>query len=254
MNGIMGISKPIIPNQTTPKQKLRNIGKRGGKQAINAKRATAEELEPASATLPESLNKVGDQLTVSTPPETAQEVNSGTNENNFITGTAMPMTMDVPVVISTYQKHPTHIGGKAVRNSQQPNAFDDHSLGSQDHVTESRLNTGTIQTSHGKTAALTDDDQNNDASKTLLADYPESGGKRNRTKQRGVHKLRGDSQHREQMFEQKSLMKAMEQTIEMFESFGADEKPHFKYNFGDEADRSPPSTQHYNKDASQVLD
>ena len=53
-------------------------------------------------------------------------------------------------------------------------------------------------------------------------------------------------------------MTAMEQTIELFESFGgADEAPHFKYAF-DNVTNSPPSTQrqrlesHRNPDGQQV--
>ena len=44
------------------------------------------------------------------------------------------------------------------------------------------------------------------------------------------------------MFEKKQIMTAMEQTIELFESFGGDENaPHFKYAF-DNVTNSPPST------------
>ena len=60
------------------------------------------------------------------------------------------------------------------------------------------------------------------------------------------------------MFEKKQIMTAMEQTIELFESFGGDENaPHFKYAF-DNVTNSPPSTQrqrmqsHHHPDGNQV--
>ena len=50
-----------------------------------------------------------------------------------------------------------------------------------------------------------------------------------------------------EMFEQKQLMQAMEQTIELFESFGADENPPYKYAFDERhGDQSPPSTKQRN--------
>ena len=69
-DGILGTQKPIVQNQATPRQRLR-IGAKKSERQMADKRDTAVLPAHNTASLPESRNKVNDQLTASSPPETA---------------------------------------------------------------------------------------------------------------------------------------------------------------------------------------
>ena len=201
------------------------------------------------------LDKV-ENLTSSSPPGTAQEFDSQVDETPIMRG-KQPGNLNNLTGFQTVNPA-TYRTDDTVRSSQPPpdqgKSLEEASLRSNDHVRESRLNTGNNGTVYNQ--PLTD----TEASKIHLDTQHEprkyknkrnSQFKENNTHsdKNGISSGRQQTANFDQIFNEKNqILQAMDQTIGLLESFGGVEysvepnSPAFKYSFENQQQATPPST------------